>query len=139
MMRYFDFKAVELVHIDDGKAKIVAVEASRLDYVDDIGNPRTIDLAECARIYACLRRVGQFPPAEDLDWGSLVAQTPGFADLPLPVQAVIGLRGAIDEPPWFQFLNPRRTQFEFKDYDHIKRALLEPLATATRWYSWDAY
>jgi hypothetical protein len=55
----------------------------------------------------------------------------------LGAQPVVGLRGAIDEPPWFQFLDRRRTQFEFADYDHIKRALLDPLSR-TRWYSWDA-
>jgi len=62
---------------------------------------------------------------------------PGFAALPIPIQRVVGLRGAIDEPPWFQFLNRRRTQFEFKDYEHIQSALLQPLARSD-WRTWDA-
>src|SRR5262245_55492537 len=125
MMRFYDFKAVELVHIDSGQAKIIGIEGSRLEYVDDIGKRRTIDLAECARIFSCLRQLGKFPPDEDFDWGALVAEIPGFADMPMPIQPVVGLRAAIDEPPWFQFLNPRRTQFEFRDRDHIYSVLLD--------------
>jgi hypothetical protein len=38
----------------------------------------------------------------------------------------------------FQFLNRRRTQFEFKDYEHIQRSLLAPLASTGIWRTWDA-
>jgi hypothetical protein len=42
-----------------------------------------------------------------------------------------------DAPPWFQFLDRHRTQFEFTDYDHIRRVLLDPLSR-TPWHSFDA-
>jgi hypothetical protein len=79
---------------------------------------------------------GAFLPAEDFDWAALIGSEPGFAELPLGAQPVVGLRGAIDEPPWFQFLDRHRTQFEFADYDHIRCALLDALSR-TRWHSWD--
>jgi hypothetical protein len=137
-MRFFNFKSVELVHIGRAPADIVAIAGSRVEYTDDGGKSSVVDLAECARVYQCLQERGAFPPEEDLDWGALIDRVPGFSALELPLQAVVGLRGAIDEPPWFQFLNRRRTQFEFKDYDHIQNALLAPLAAAGNWYSWDA-
>ncbi len=78
-----------------------------------------------------------FPPDEGTNWGALIDSVPGFTTLPLPFQRVVGLRGAIDTPPWFQFLNRRRTQFEFKDYEHIQSHLLQPLARSG-WRTWDA-
>ena len=137
-MRYYNFKSVELVHIGSGPAGIVSIAGANVEYTDDAGRRLQIDLEECARIYRCLTQVHAFPPGDDLDWGSLIDTMPGFAAEPLSVQAVVGLRGAIDEPPWFQFLNRRRTQFEFTDYDHITSALLKPLAAAGHWYSFDA-
>jgi hypothetical protein len=135
--RFFDFKSVTLVHIDTGSARIGPIAEQALPFTDDAGTPRVIDLAECARVHRCLTRLGAFPPTEDFDWAALIDREPGFADLALGAQPVVGLRGALDEPPWFQFLDRHRTQFEFADYDHIKRALLDPLSR-TRWYSWDA-
>ena len=136
--RFYDFKSVELVHIGCGPADIVAVTGARVEYSDDSGRGLVVDLEECARVYRCLREAGAFPPGEDCDWGALIDTVAGFAALELPLPAVVGLRAAIDEPPWFQFLNRRRTQLEFKDYDHIQSALLRPLAAAGNWYSWDA-
>jgi hypothetical protein len=136
-MRYFDFKGVELVHMSIPPAGIVSIAGSRVEYADDLGRSMHVDLEECARIYGCLVQVGGFPPGETTNWGALVDTVPDFATLPLPLQRVVGMRGAIDEPPWFQFLNRHRTQFEFENYDHIQSALLEPLAR-NGWRSWDA-
>jgi len=33
-----------------------------------------------------------------------------------------------DRPPWFQFINQRRTQFEFKNSQHILKVLVGPVA-----------
>jgi hypothetical protein len=136
-MRYFNFKAIELVHVGTPPAGIILLEKPRLEYTDDEGRRLDIDLEECARIYGCLTQMAAFPPDESTNWGELIDSVPGFATLPLPFQRVVGLRGAIDEPPWFQFLNRRRTQFEFKDYEHIQSALLQPLARSG-WLTWDA-
>jgi hypothetical protein len=136
--RFFDFQSVKRVRIGSGgRGAIVAVTATAVSFVDEAGRPQVIDLAECGRIYACLRRAGAFPPAEDFDWGALADATADFSTLPLSGQSVVGLRGALDEPPWFQWLDRRRTQFEFEDTDHIRSVLLDPLAK-TRWFTWDA-
>jgi hypothetical protein len=136
-MRYFNFTGIELVHIGIAPASITSIVKSRVKYTDDSGRELGVDLEECARIYACLNERNTFPPDDTTDWGALIESVPGFAALPIPYQRVVGLRGAIDEPPWFQFLNRRRTQFEFKDYEHIRSALLQPLATSG-WRTWDA-
>jgi hypothetical protein len=137
-MRYFNFTAIELVHVGTPPAAIISVAKSRIEYTDDDGQHLNVDLEECARIYGCLRQLGAFPPEESTNWGELIDSVPDFATLPLPIQPVVGLRGAIDKPPWFQFLNRRRTQFEFKDYEHIQRSLLAPLASTGIWRTWDA-
>jgi hypothetical protein len=132
-MRYFNFKAIELVHVAAPPAGIVSIEKSRIEYTDDRGQRLDVDLEKCARIYGCLTQ----PPDDSSNWGELVDSVAGFATLPLAFQRVVGLQGAIDDPPWFQFLNRRRTQFEFKDYEHIQSALLQPLARSG-WRTWDA-
>ena len=137
-MRFYNFTPVVLVHIDCAPAKIVSISGSTVDFIDDAGAHHRIDLADCARIQVCLRKRGEFPPGDTLDWGALADSVPEFSSLALPLQPVVGLRGAIDEPPWFQFLDRHRTQFEFRDYDHIQNALLVPLARAGAWYTWDA-
>jgi hypothetical protein len=137
-MRYFNFPGAEVVHIGIGLADVSSISKSIAAYTNDLGRHLTVDLEECARVYGCLRDVGAFPPSETTNWSELIESVHDFATMPLPVQPIVGLRGAVDDPPWFQFLNRRRTQFEFKDYDHIRNALLEPLARTGIWYSWDA-
>jgi hypothetical protein len=137
-MRYYNFRSVELVHIGTGPADITAISKSSIAYTDDLGRHFTVDLEECARVYRCLTEVGAFPPSETTNWSELIDSVHDFATMPLSGQRVVGLRGAVDDPPWFQFLNRRRTQFEFKDYGHIQRALLAPLARSGPWQSWDA-
>src|SRR5258708_14720042 len=136
-LRFFNFKSVELVHIGSGRADIVVIEKSSVTFTDDIGRHLAIDLGECARIHNCLREIGAFPPGEDLDWGAIIDKIPGFSALPLPEQGVVGLRAAVDDRPWFQFLDRRRTQFEFTDYEHIQGTLLQPMGAGS-WGGADA-
>ena len=56
-MRFYNFQYVELVHIGTGRAAITAMEKSSVAYTDDIGRHLTVDLEECARTYAGLRRL----------------------------------------------------------------------------------
>ena len=135
MGEFYNFTSIELVHIGTGRAKIVQVERQKLEYVDNTGSNSFVDLEECARTYLALRKLGAFPPRDDTDWTRIAAADAEPAgDIS---QACVGLRAAIDEPPWFQFLNHRRTQFEFTDSDAIADQLLAPLAQAG-WQSWDA-
>ena len=135
-MRFYNFKSVELVHIDVGSAMITGITRETLAYKSDRNESLTVDLEECARIYQCLRQIEAFPPRDEMDWGTLIDAVPDFSTQPIGWGAVVGLRGAADDPPWFQFLNRRRTQFEFRDYDHIQSVLLEPLFAAGRWHTY---
>ena len=137
MGTFYNFKRVRLVRIGSGRAAIDRISDGEVAYTDEGGSTAIISLVECARLYRLMKEAGGFPPGDDDDWGVL-ATVHDFATLELPVQAVVGLRGAIDVPPWFQFLDRARTQFEFRDNEHIQAALLRPLAAAGAWYSWDA-
>jgi hypothetical protein len=136
VQRFYNFNNVDLVRIGRGPARIVAITDRELRYIDETGADRRIDLADCARICRVLESTGRFPPADDTDWAGLAETTPDFSSLD-PAHGCVGLRGAVDDPPWFQFLDRRRTQFEFTDYDAIRRGLVTPLGAAG-WQTWDA-
>jgi hypothetical protein len=133
---FFNFQQVEIVRIGTGAARIVEVMHRQLRYIDGSGADCTIDLEDCARIAHVLYNAGLFPPADDTDWAKLAAGNPDFLSLDVSLGCV-GLRGVIDDPPWFQFLDRRRTQFEFNPEVDIRNDLLRPLATAG-WQTWDA-
>jgi len=137
--RFFNFKSVELVRIGTGAARITRVTRPRVEYVDEIGREQFVDLEECARIWICLERTGLFPPSDETDWARLADATPEFSKLELSSSDsnTVGLRSALDSPPWFQFLNRRRTQFEFKNGHSFETDLHEPLGKAG-WQSFDA-
>ena len=137
MDRFYNFRPVELVHIGTGPARIVQIAGPILDYIDDAGASLSIDLQECGRIYGVLEMAGLFPPRDEMDWAALADAHPEFPTGDIRRWDCVGLRGALDEPPWFQFLNRRRTQFEFKDRDAFRQELREPLGRAG-WNSWDA-
>jgi hypothetical protein len=82
-MRYFNFTAIELVHVGTPLAAIISVAKSRIEYTDDDGQNLNVDLEECARIYGCLRQLGAFPPDEGTNWGELIDSVPDFATLPM--------------------------------------------------------
>jgi hypothetical protein len=63
-MRYFNFTAIELVHVGTAPASITSIAKSRVEYTDDMGKHLDVDLDECARIYGCLTQIGAFPPDE---------------------------------------------------------------------------
>ena len=134
MGMFYNFTNVELVRIGEGKARIVEVGKARIDYVDEAGAKKTIDLKECARTFDALERAGAFPPRDDTDWAAIADGEPA----PKQTGDTIGLRARMDEPPWFQFLNRRRTQFQFKDMDEMNALLMGPLMDADYGGSWDA-
>ena len=53
-----------------------------------------------------------------------------------PGRRVVGLRRALDTPPWFQFFGPKPTRLEFISYESLYRELLIPLGRAG-WTSLD--
>jgi hypothetical protein len=117
----------EIVSIGVSGARIVGATRERIDYIDAAGEKRFIDLEECVR-----------------SWGRGRAQSSGF--LPLPGSTAqstaawhtrcVGQRGALDNPPWAQFMNERRTRFEFTSYEALYKELLDPLKRAG-WHTFD--
>jgi hypothetical protein len=69
-----------------------------------------------------------FPPSDDVDWAAVGDHNsePSAAGT-----GCVGLRGALDKPAWFQFLNQRRTQFEFTDGSALYAELLAPMGRMT--------
>ena len=136
-MRFYNFSSVELVRIGTGQTLIKDITREQVSYTDEAGRDMHVDLEECARIYHCLQETGQFPPGDDTDWTRLADTFPNFSAIDVSFARCVGLRAVLDEPPWFQFLNRRRTQFEFPDYEHIQTELRVPLGHVG-WSSWDA-
>ena len=48
----------------------------------------------------------------------------------------VGQRGAIDDPPWVEFIHERRTRFEFETSEAVDAHLLGPLGKAG-WHTFD--
>ena len=136
MGSFYNFTSVERVRIGQGSARIVDVTPAELRYLGEDGVAAAVDLTDCARIQRSLDHAGLFRPRDDTDWTSIATADPEFARRDVS-NGCVGLRAAVDDPPWFQFLDRRRTQFEFKDYDAIKNDLQRRLAAAG-WYTWDA-
>ena len=131
-VRFYNFQSVERVRIGIGSSLIKVVTREKVEYTDEAGREMDVDLDECALTYLCLYYAGQFPPRDDTDWSKVADAFPGRAAIDASRETCVGLRGALDDPAWFQFLNRRRTQFEFTDYGHIRSALIEPLGRAGR-------
>jgi hypothetical protein len=136
MGEFYNFTRIELVRIGTGPTRILQVTQPAVTYVDSGGVERSVDLQECARTHLALHRSGNFPPADDTDWTAIAAAHPVSGSEPLRYGCV-GLRAVVDDPPWFQFLNHRRTQFEFADADAIRNELVTRLARFG-WQTWDA-
>jgi len=131
MDRFFNFKSVECVRIGTGPARITQVTDQKVEYIDEGGRELFVDLQECERIFGALEIAGLFPPSDDMDWASVADGISSSSEQTVPAGRCVGLRGALDDPPWFQFLNLRRTQFEFKDRDALDAELLIPMGRMT--------
>jgi hypothetical protein len=139
MDRFYTFESIELVRIGTGSARVTRITRERVNYTNEAGKEQFVDLEECARVFLCLEAAGRFPPlpVDNNDWGQLADTAPGFTQLDVSGPSLtIGLRGSIDHPPWLQFFNRRRTQFEFKNYEEI-REFLRTVAVAGGWQTFD--
>ena len=122
-------RSTEVVRIGDGLSRITRVTRTQVDYRNEEGHDLSIELEECARrwIEHIAKMQGEFlkPPSASSErhdrWNA----------------GCVGLRGALDEPPWAQFLNNRRTRFEFASYEEIYSQLLIPL-DEVGWHTFDS-
>jgi hypothetical protein len=98
----------ETIRIGVSGARIVAVTRQRIDYIDMAGKERFIDLEESAR-------------RESVNTGS---------------QEFVGLRAALEDPPWAEFMNERTIRFEFATEGALYAELLGPLQQVG-WHTFD--
>ena len=119
----------DVVRIGVDHARITRVTAQQVEYLDEAGQERSIDLEGCARNWCQI-----FDENRDN-----VVILPGAASEGVASwnAGCVGQRGAIDDPPWVMLMDDRRTRFEFKDYGAIYALLLDPLMEAG-WHTFDA-
>jgi hypothetical protein len=110
----------ELVRVGDGNARILRVTPALIDYTDIAGQARLIDLRECAGNWR------RFHDANRHDF--IIVPGSSEAEADARNSRCVGERGALDDPPWVEFMNDRRTRFEFQTYEAVYGELLGPLA-----------
>jgi hypothetical protein len=96
----------EIVRIDVGNARIKRVTRQRLEYINEAGQECFVDLEECARNWALSLT------EEDEDDFDLLTSEDSAAARRKP--RYVGGRGLLEDPPWIEFANKRRTRFEFE-------------------------
>jgi hypothetical protein len=107
----------EIVRIGVANARIKRVTPrDRVEYLDEAGQEFFVDLKECARNWVQLH---------NKDDGDLVLLTTQdiFDSYD---SSFVAQRGLLDDPPWVEFTNKRRTRFEFGSYKEA-RSLLRSL------------
>jgi hypothetical protein len=103
----------EIVRIGVGNACVRSVTPERVEYVDEGGQECFVDLKECAR-----NRV-QYVES----WREDGARTGDYR--------VVGKSGFLDDSPWIEFMNKRRTRFEFGSLEEAQA--LKSLLAKARW------
>jgi hypothetical protein len=98
----------EIVRIGIANARIKCVTSHRVEYLDEAGQECFVDLDECDRNWVQLHNAseGDFVLLTSEDRGSAAAWSSRRI-------RYVGLRGMLDDPPWIEFTNKRRTRLEF--------------------------
>ena len=94
----------EIVRIGVGNGRIKCVTPQRVEYLDEAGQECFVDLEECNRNYVQLHN------EDEGDFVLLTAEDGADAWY----SRCVGERGLLDDPPWVEFTNKRRTRFEFQ-------------------------
>lgn len=123
-----EYTTPEIVSIGANGVQIVDVTQHRITYVDLKGEEQFVDLEECARNWMQKR--------DDTEAEFLRLSDDSDRDVASWNSCCVGQRGATDDPPWVEFMNERRTRFEFESYQSIYKELLGPLANAG-WHTFD--
>ncbi len=107
----------EIVRIGLVNARIQSRTSSdRVKYLNEAGQKCFVDLKECAR------NMVQLHHKDDAD--AVLEASQGFFDS--FYTSFVGQHGLLDDPPWVEFMNERRTRFEFGS-EQEGRALLRLL------------
>src|SRR5262245_31235838 len=112
----------EIVRIGVAGAQVKSVTGQRVDYLDEAGQVSFVDLEQCVRNW-----VGY----HDKHGGDFLLMPGATAESAAEWNSrCVGQRNLGDDPPWVEFMNERRTRFEFEDSDKAYRQLLDPLSLA---------
>jgi hypothetical protein len=98
----------EIIRIDVGNARIKSVTRQRVEYLDEAGQKCFVDLEGCNGNYVKLVRATRY-----------------VAD-----------RWFLEDPPWIEFRNKRRTGFEFGSSNEALGVKLQLMKV--RWLTFDA-
>ena len=118
----------DVVRIGVGLARVTRVTPKQVEYLDEAGQQRSVDLEECARNWNRYHddNRNEFVPLTNAPPESVARWNAGC----------VGQRGALDDPPWVELMSERGTRFEFMTYDEIYVQLLGPLMESG-WYTFD--
>lgn len=120
--------APEIVRIGIASACVTSVTRQRVEYLDEAGQGWFVDLEQCARNWIRYRNDHE---QELFLLPGASAESAAMWD-----SRCVGQRGAIDDPPWVEFMNERRTRFEFRTFEEVYAHLLGPLGRAG-WHTFD--
>jgi hypothetical protein len=99
----------EIVRIGVANACIKCVTRQRVEYINEAGQECFVDLEECAKKWAkSLTEEDEEDEGDD----DFVLLTP--EDSARRKRRHVGGRGLLEDPPWIEFANSRRTRFEFE-------------------------
>jgi hypothetical protein len=110
----------EIVRIGVADARIKCVTPRRVEYLDEAGQECFVDLEECARNW----------PQLNLDMLTSEDRAPARR------YRYVAMRGLLEEPPWIEFKNERRTRLEFVSSNEALGLKLQLIKA--RWRTLDA-
>jgi hypothetical protein len=109
----------EVIRIGSSAGRIIQIAQNRMVYIDMAGQEQFIDLEACAKHWARHHddHRQQFLPLFDTDEQRVAKWN----------ARCVGQRGALDHPPWAEFMNERKTRFLFDTSEALYGQLLGPL------------
>lgn len=118
----------EVVRVGASGARILSVTKERVGYIDMAGQEQSIDLKECA---------GNWTRWHDNHRQDFHA-VPGAsqADVDAENARCVGQRGGSHPLWWAEFMNERKTRFEFGSWEALWQELYGPLMVAG-WSTFD--
>jgi hypothetical protein len=120
-------RAGEVIRVGSSRARIVRVTLERIEYLDMAGQDQVIDLKECARNWV------QWSKGHD---GDLVPVSGASQEEVDNWNArCLGQRGGTYYQ-WVEFMNERKTRFEFETWEARLKELQGPLMVAG-WNTFD--
>lgn len=143
--------AGEVIRVGTSSARIVRLTRKYIEYIDMAGQDQFIDLEECARMWKRWHDVHShefFPvPGRWARWHDLHSHEllptpellpgpPSHADIDAWNARCVGQRGGGYPLWWAEFMNERKTRFEFGTWEALWRKLQGPLMVAG-WNTFD--